>query len=123
MRLLVFGDRNWEDPKRVEFMILGYWDQFGCYEDEFVVISGGAPGADTHAREACEKHNFDFIEYPAKWNIYGRAAGIIRNQQMIDEGKPTDGIGFHKDISNSKGSKDMLQRLTKHGIPCHIIEN
>lgn len=40
---------------------------------------------------------------------------------MINEGKPDMAIGFHEDIENSKGSKDMRNRLKKANIPVYII--
>lgn len=121
MRLVVFGDRNWDNPERVETCIIAMWDQFAIYDDEFLVISGGARGADTHARLACEKHGFIFLEFSAQWDKFGRAAGVIRNQQMIDEGRPDQGLAFHKDISKSKGTLDMFRRLQKNNIACSVI--
>jgi hypothetical protein len=39
---------------------------------------------------------------------------------MLDEGKPTEAIGFHEDIANSKGSKNMMEQAMKRGIPTTI---
>jgi hypothetical protein len=57
------------------------------------------------------------LGFPAQWTRYGRAAGPIRNQRMLDEGRPTMAYAFHDDIANSRGTKDMLERLQQAKIP------
>ncbi len=121
MRLLVCGDRNWDEPERVEDAILFTWAEYD-HSEYFLVISGGARGADTHAREACEKHGITFLEFPAEWDKHGRKAGPIRNQQMIDEGEPMQALAFHHDLAKSKGTKDMVRRLNLNNIPVAIFD-
>jgi len=120
MRVLVCGDRNWTDREAVwrELSDLRneYWD------DALVVIEGGCTGADTFAREWCWAHRtVGRMEFTAEWNKYGRAAGPIRNQRMIDEGTPDLVLAFHADIGNSKGTWDLVKRANKAGIPVQII--
>lgn len=112
-RLLVFGDRNWDDP----------WTIFNEIQrrNPDVVISGRARGADTQAEIAANQLRIPFLPFEANWKMFGRAAGPIRNQQMLDEGQPTEAVGFHHDISKSKGSKDMYKRCQKASIPVEII--
>lgn len=59
--------------------------------------------------------------YPANWQRYGRAAGPVRNQQMLDEGKPDLILAFHQDIVNSKGTADMIRRANRAGVPTRIL--
>ena len=58
----------------------------------------------------------NIIKFPADWNKYGKAAGVLRNQQMLDEGHPDLVVYFHKDIENSKGTKDMIIRAIDANI-------
>ena len=58
--------------------------------------------------------------FPAKWEM-GRRAGPIRNQQMIDECRPDLVIAFHENIIESKGTKDMVNRSMKAGIPTYLV--
>lgn len=44
----------------------------------------------------------ELLRFPAKWNEHGKAAGPIRNQQMLTEGKPDVVFAFHDDIASSK---------------------
>ncbi len=55
-------------------------------------------------------------KFPAAWDKYGKAAGPIRNQQMIDEGRPDFVIAFHSNVGQSRGTMDMLCRANKAGL-------
>lgn len=50
--------------------------------------------------------------YPALWNKYGKSAGPIRNQQMLDIV-----YAFTYDLENSRGTRDMVLRARKTKIP------
>jgi hypothetical protein len=113
MRLLICGDRNWSDARLILQFIIQLMPE--------VIIEGDAKGADRLAGEIAESLGITLLKYPALWSIYNRAAGPIRNQQMIDEGKPTKVLAFHDDIANSKGTKDMVNRAKKNNIPVEVI--
>lgn len=117
MRLLVFGSRDWDEPTIIEDVLL-VMNSLVTIE---TIIEGEAKGADIQARDAADRLGIPVMRFPAEWNRYGRMAGPIRNQKMIDEGKPDAGLGFHHTIERSKGSKDMRNRLEKVGIPVWII--
>jgi hypothetical protein len=59
--------------------------------------------------------------FPADWEQYGRAAGPIRNQQML-EAKPDRVFAFHEDLEHSKGTGDMVRRARKAGVPVEVIK-
>ena len=59
--------------------------------------------------------------YPADWKKYGRAAGPIRNLQMLDNGKPDICYAFHDCIEKSKGTKDMVNRCKANGLTVNVI--
>lgn len=115
MRLLVFGSREWTDFDTILYEI-------GARKPD-VVIEGEAGGADRLARAAAERLGIPVQRFPAQWSRYGLAAGPIRNQQMLDEGRPDEAIGFHPDLSKSKGSADMARRARKAGIPTTIYQH
>ncbi len=105
MKILVCGDRNWDDYGVVDDVINIVNDKYGPIE----VIEGGAKGADTCARTTCETRHIEFHEFPANWARYSRGAGPIRNSQMLRE-EPELVIGFHDNIGQSKGTMDMLNK-------------
>lgn len=110
MRVLACGGRNWHDP-REEFLGL-----FRALKPS-VVIHGGARGADSAAKVAAWRLKIPSKEYPADWETHGRAAGPIRNQQMLTDGKPdlvVAGIG-------GRGTADMVSRARQAGVPVVFI--
>lgn len=82
MRVLICGDRDWTDDLFIRDMLAG------LPSPPEIVIQGEARGADTLGRKAAEALGIPVLSFPANWNRYGRGAGPIRNQQMLDEGKP-----------------------------------
>lgn len=115
MRVLICGDRNWDNIEAVDSVI-------SILPSNAVVIHGACRGADSIAGEVAELYNLKVEEYPADWDEYGRAAGPIRNRQMLKEGKPDVVIAFHEDLSKSKGTKDMVNAAKKAGIPT-VVRN
>ena len=114
VRVLVCGDRNWTDRASL-FQALAILD---TTVDEVIttIIEGTASGADTMAGEWADQTGIEHLRFPAQWGKYGKAAGPIRNQQMLDEGKPELVVYFHPDLANSRGTGDMVRRATKAGI-------
>lgn len=101
MRVLVCGGRDY-DPFKVE----DWLDKFDMYGPNLdVIIEGGARGADTGARNWAKKCSKELLTFPADWNTYGKAAGYIRNKQMLDEGKPNLVIAF----PGGKGTAMMIK--------------
>ena len=50
-----------------------------------VIVSGGAKGADTYAREFAKKNGLKLIEYFPNYDKYGKGAPLERNKQIVDE--------------------------------------
>lgn len=82
------------------------------------VISGGARGADFLARCYAKYCGWEYQEFLADWKKYKAAAGPIRNQWMLDEGKPDLVIAF----PGGKGTADMVSRARKAGVRTVEIE-
>jgi len=108
-RILICGDRNYQDWIKVQ-------EYLDTISRTTIIIHGGARGADSLAGNLATSLKMKVIKFPANWDKYGKAAGVLRNQQMLDEGYPDLVVYFHKDIENSKGTRDMLKRATDSGI-------
>lgn len=120
MRLLCFGSRGWPFPGMVTTALTSYYmDEPAVGPDPFKLITGGAQGVDTFAEEWAQAMNIWSVVYKADWKQYGKGAGPIRNQQMLDEENPTHYLGFILD--NSSGSMDMLSRLVKARVPGEVV--
>lgn len=106
MRILVCGDRNWTDGELIESVLreIHAKTPIGC------VIEGECRGADLLAREAALRLGIPVAPFPANWRLLGPRAGPIRNQRMLNEGKPNRVCAFHDHIMLSVGTADMIER-------------
>jgi hypothetical protein len=104
MRILVCGGRDFGDRVRLESVLDRY--QFT------VLITGMARGADFQAWAYAKRKNIPTLEFPAKWEIHGKRAGYLRNQQMLDEGKPELVIAF----PGGDGTAMMIRLAIKAGV-------
>lgn len=108
MKLLVCGGRDFEDYDLLKTVLSVYHVTKNITE----VIHGDARGADRLADLWAERHRIPVRKFPADWQTHGKAAGPIRNQRMIDEGKPDMVLGFR----GGRGTADMFQRAEAAGI-------
>ena len=121
MRILVCGGRDYTDWETLHDWLYEYSkEHFDWPIEGPTIISGMAKGADTIAAKWAKDNWLTLIEFPADWDKYGKKAGPIRNQQMIDEGKPDLVVAFP--TPKSKGTWDMIRRAEKAGIPVKIIK-
>lgn len=114
IRVLVCGGRDYNDCHRV-WTVLG---DLHAVTPIAEIIHGGAPGADMWARTWGHSANLPVFEYAADWRRHGRAAGPIRNQQMIDEGKPNLVVAF----PGGRGTADMVKRARAAGIEVREVD-
>jgi len=77
-----------------------------------LVITGGASGADALAERWAETHHIPVRRFPADWKAHGKQAGPLRNQKMLDEGRPDFIVAFPGGI----GTADMMRRARKADI-------
>lgn len=47
------------------------------------IVSGGARGVDTSAREYAQQHGLELTEFYPDYSLYGRAAPLKRNVQIL----------------------------------------
>ena len=106
MRVLVTGDRNWTSEERIRYALSKLENS---YNEDFTLIHGAARGADTIAETVAKSLGWTIERYPADWQKYGRAAGPVRNKQMLVEGKPDVVLAFHDDFEHSKGTDHMVR--------------
>ena len=109
MRILVCGGRDFTGYLQLHKVLLGYFEEY----DDIVIIQGGASGADFLAKVFAEENGLKVEEFKADWKGLGRSAGVIRNQRMIDEGKPDVVIA----MPGGRGTTDMVARADASGIP------
>ena len=109
MRLLVTGGRDYSDFQALRIVL----DQIHKEHPVTLLIHGGARGADTLAGRWAESNGVPTAVYRAQWKEHGKAAGPIRNQLMLTEGRPDAYLAF----PGGRGTADMVCRCQKAGIP------
>jgi hypothetical protein len=114
MKILVCGGRDFDD-------FFYFMKQMDKYINLPVhVISGGAKGADSFAITWALIYDKPYTKYKADWDTRGKAAGPIRNQQMLDEGKPDLVVAFP--TAKSRGTWDMIKRAERVGVKTIIVK-
>ena len=126
MRVLVCGSRTFK-TSFVSHMLSGEFNIARVRDSEpFVVIEGGAKGADECAALwawSNRVHGVRHEQYKADWDRYGKSAGYIRNQQMLDEGKPDLVVAFvDKPLVQSKGTFNMVHLARLAGVKTVVVE-
>lgn len=121
MRVLICGGRDFNDTNL-------FWKRMNEFEEKYsfderqpnTIIEGGANGADAMAARYAAHCGWLLETFPADWKTHGRAAGPIRNKQMLVEGKPELVIAFL--AANSKGTANMIKQAKEAGIPVEIVK-
>lgn len=129
MRVLICGGRDYTDwiAFRTEMYRIaelrfprGHEDEYGNYMyGPLTIIQGGAKGADNLAVQWAMVEWANLEEYPADWDTHGKAAGYIRNKQMLEEGKPDLVIAF----PGGKGTENMVKLAKEAGVEVIEIKN
>lgn len=92
----------------------------------WVVVSGGAPGADALGERWADLNGYGVRRFDADWDRHGRAAGPVRNTKMTaflvrkKETCRVEAVVFWD--GSSPGTKDMLRNLKHAGIPTRVVE-
>ena len=116
-RVIVAGGRDFKDEKYLK-------DSLDSLRTEYIdieIVSGHANGADKLAEEYAKRLGLVLKVFPADWKKYGRAAGPIRNREMlsyITEGNPVVAAFWD---GQSKGTKNMIDQARKEDVECRIF--
>jgi len=113
MKLAIVGGRAFSD-----YELLKSWIQFFLNDtDNLIIISGGAKGADGLGKQFAAEFGLEYIEFPANWNKHGKAAGFIRNQQIVDA---CDMVLAFWD-GKSQGTADTIEKAKRAKKPTFIV--
>lgn len=107
MKLLVVGSRSITDFDLSSFIS----------DDVDTVISGGANGIDALAEEYADRHRLSKYIFRPRYDLYGRAAPIHRNEQMVDF---CDAVLVIWD-GHSKGTQHTVKYAKRVGKPITVV--
>lgn len=113
MKVLVCGGRNFDNYDLLKTVL----SAVHVTRNITTIIHGAAPGADMLAARWAGRHFVPMIPFPADWGTHGKAAGPIRNQKMLDEGKPDMVVAF----PGGRGTTDMVRRAKVAGLEMLVV--
>jgi hypothetical protein len=113
-RILVCGGRDFTDQARIN-QVLNECRPF--FEPEFLLIHGGARGADMGAHVWAFFAGCAVMRMDANWDFYGRQAGAVRNRWMLKWAKPDLVIAF----PGGNGTANMIAESRKAGVEVYEV--
>ena len=111
MRVCFTGSRHWSRrfPVQKELRRLD--------PQEDVIVHGDAPGLDRMVGMLARKAGFRVERHPADWDRLGKAAGVIRNRQMLDSGLD---LVLAFPLEDSVGTCDMVNIAREAGVTVRV---
>lgn len=117
MRVVIAGSRELTDDHLVEeaVRLSGFTIT--------TVISGAARGVDQLGERWAARHEVPVVRFPADWARYGRAAGLRRNQAMVEEvaRAPEGGAVIAIWDGVSKGTRSTIEFARRCGVEVFVL--
>ena len=117
-RIIVAGTNSFENYGLISDTLDQFLSECG---DDIEIISGHAAGPDQLGERYAKEHSLKCTVFPAEWKKYGRAAGPIRNAQMLSyalEAEPAVIVFWD---GKSRGTSDMINKAKRKGAEVRII--
>lgn len=113
IKIAIMGSRNFDKYDILEKTVLETFDITSIC----AVVSGGARGADQLGELFAKNHNIDIIRFLPDWKTYGKKAGMIRNNYIIES---SDFVFAFWD-GKSRGTLDSISKCKKYNKENRII--
>lgn len=98
MKVAVVGSRGFDDYGRLKAVLDGF--------NVTTIVSGGAKGADLLGERYADENNLEKLIFLPDWGTHGRAAGFVRNQDIIDNADMVVACWDGK----SRGTRDSMKK-------------
>ena len=117
-RVIIAGGRDFDNYEYMcEILNDFFYNSTNFEKRDIKIISGMAKGADTLAIHYADEHKLTKILFPANWKLYPRAAGFLRNEDMLSIA--THLIAFWD--GKSRGTKHIIDIAQEKGIPIWVF--
>jgi hypothetical protein len=117
-RILITGSRDWFDQEKMWGALDKYLLTF-LPEDDMIIVHGDARGADRMAKKWAIDRGVEYEDHPADWDKHPKAAGPIRNREMLKLGAD---VVLAFPLPASIGTYDMIKIAEKAGVFVKVIE-
>lgn len=120
MKIIVAGSRTFSDFA----LLCRKMDAITKNLDKkkLTIVSGHCQGADLLGEEWATLRMVKYEVFRADWDKYGKAAGPIRNQEMVDSCTPGKDAAIFFDCQKGSGTEDCLKKARKRGLKIRIIK-
>lgn len=112
-KVLVCGGRDYGNRRKV-YEVLDGLHLESCISR---IVTGGANGADMLASDWAAMRSVSYVKYPADWETHGRAAGPIRNQEMLNMEHPDLVVAF----PGGRGTANMIRLATNAKTSVKVV--
>lgn len=113
MKVIIAGSRTFNDFK----LLKSTCDSLLTLIDVHEIVSGCANGADKLGEQYAYENNIIIKKFPANWDVYGKSAGYIRNEEMA---KYSDFLIAFWD-GKSKGTMHMINLAKQYNLKVEVI--
>lgn len=122
-RIIICGGRHFNDYERLESVMNEVMSKIEPWRDVIEIVSGHCEGADQLGEIYASNHGLPCKVFPAQWEKYGRAAGPIRNSEMVkyaSEAEMPVVVAFRS--PRTKGTNDTVKKATKQGFKVFVFD-
>ncbi len=121
-RILVTGTRDMLTPGNKVAINRPIWSEIRKARTQgrpVILVHGDCPtGVDAHVKSFRIGLDVTIEAHPANWAMLGKAAGPMRNQEMVDLGAEVC-LGFPR--PGSRGTHDCIRRAELAGIRTIVV--
>ena len=108
--IAIIGSRNFTDFAKLETEMENALKEWNLTTSNINrIVSGGARGADTLADMYAKKHNLVMTTYIPDWKAFGKAAGVMRNTDIINDSDYV--VAFPS--RQGRGTQDSIRKAQK----------
>lgn len=111
MNVAVVGGRTFNDYEKLEIILDVLMDGLGFT----TIVSGGATGADSLGERYAAEHNLETIIHLPNWKLHNKAAGMIRNKDIITDADIVVAC-WDKESRGTKNSINLAKEQNKTTI-------
>lgn len=123
---VITGSRDWTDCEAIRMHLgLNYANCAAALIGYYISVGDCPSGVDLFVREwhdewyhISRKHSdvVNLTVYEADWDMYGKKAGPIRNQRMLQHSYPDVVSGFLQRGAGNRGTQNTLRTARSMGL-------
>lgn len=116
-RVIIAGSRSFSNYELLKEHCLSLLQE-KMRTHRVIIVSGHAHGADTLGERFAKEQGLTVELHPAKWRALGKAAGMIRNTEMVRASNAL--IAFWD--GKSRGTVHMINFAKRRGLEVSVVE-